>query len=304
MRIPLAWTYMCLLVITATVTLNAQVNNMKLEELKEKIHKETGSVNGDFAVAFKDLKNPDNTILINSDENFHAASTMKTPVMIEVFRQASLGKFSLDDSITVKNEFKSIVDGSTYSMAIDRDGGEGLYNFINKKRTIRQLVYEMITVSSNLATNILIDLVGAENAQRTMLSMGAKNIKVLRGVEDIKAFDKGLNNTTTARDLMIIFEQIAKGSVVSKEACLEMTDVLLDQKFQEVIPAKLPKGVKVAHKTGSVDGIKHDSGFVILPNGRKYVLVLLSKNLTDMERATEVLSNISKMVYDYFVSNT
>lgn len=294
---------LCLLLLFTAVSQNAQVKDLKSEELKTKIQAEFSKTKGDFALAFRDVRNPDNTILINADEAFHAASTMKTPVMVEVFRQAALGKLSLDDSIQVKNEFKSIVDGSAFSMAIDRDGGEGLYEYLNKKRTIRQLVFEMITVSSNLATNILIDLVKAENAQNTMLSLGAKNIKVLRGVEDMKAFEKGLNNTTTARDLMIIFEQIAKGSVVSKEACREMTDILLCQKFQEVIPAKLPKGVKVAHKTGSVDGIKHDSGFVILPDGRKYVLVLLSKNLTDMDKATEVLSSVSKIVYDYFVSN-
>ncbi|MGE5350456.1 MAG: serine hydrolase, partial [Acidobacteriota bacterium] len=291
-----------LLLLITTVKQNAQVKDLKLEELKNRIGAEFSKVKGDFALAFKDVQNPETTILINADEVFHAASTMKTPVMIEVFRQAAMGNFSLDDSIVVKNEFKSIVDGSTFSMAIDRDGGEGLYDYINKKRTIRQLVFEMITVSSNLATNILIDLVKAENAQNTMLSIGAKSIKVLRGVEDMKAFDKGLNNTTTARDLMIIFDQIAKGSVVSKEACREMTDILISQKFQEVIPAKLPKGVKVAHKTGSVDGIKHDSGFVILPDGRKYVLVLLSKNHTDMAQATEMLSNVSKIVYDFFVN--
>ncbi|MCU7500175.1 MAG: serine hydrolase [Ignavibacteria bacterium] len=292
-----------ILLLLTTVTQNAQVKDLKSEELKNRIQAEFSALKGDFALAFKDLRNPEAEILINADEVFHAASTMKTPVMIEVFRQAALGSFSLDDSIIVKNEFKSIVDGSTFSMAIDRDGGEDLYEYINKKRTIRQLVFDMITVSSNLATNILIGLVKAENAQNTMLSLGAKNIKVLRGVEDMKAFDKGLNNTTTARDLMIIFEQIAKGSVVSKEACREMTDILLCQKFREVIPAKLPKGVKAAHKTGSVDGIKHDSGFVILPDGRKYVLVLLSKNLKNMNQATETLSSVSKIVYDYFVNN-
>lgn len=295
--------FIFLLLLVTVVSQYAQVKDLKPEELKTSIQAEFSKVKGDFALAFKDIQNPETEILINPDENFHAASTMKTPVMVEVFRQASLGKFSLNDSIQVKNEFKSIVDGSTFSMAIDRDGGEGLYEYINKKRTIRQLVFEMITVSSNLATNILIDLVKAEKAQNTMLSLGAKNIKVLRGVEDMKAFDKGLNNTTTARDLMIVFEQIAKGSVVSKEACREMTDILLCQKFQEVIPAKLPKSVKVAHKTGSVDGIKHDSGFVILPDGRKYVLVLLSKNLTDMNQATETLSSVSRLIYDYFVNN-
>ncbi|HEX2963595.1 MAG TPA: serine hydrolase, partial [Ignavibacteriales bacterium] len=116
-----------ILLLLTTVTQNAQVKDLKSEELKNRIQAEFSALQGDFALAFKDLRNPEAEILINADEVFHAASTMKTPVMIEVFRQAALGSFSLDDSIIVKNEFKSIVDGSTFSMAIDRDGGEDLY---------------------------------------------------------------------------------------------------------------------------------------------------------------------------------
>lgn len=272
-----------------------------LAQLKEKIIEKLNKTLGDFALAFKSLDNDSLQILINEKENFHAASTMKTPVMIEVFKQANEGKFSLDDSITVKNEFKSIVDSSKYSMNLSEDSGEDLYHFIGKKRTIRQLVYNMITVSSNLATNTLIDIVGAKNVMKTMKSIGANDIKVLRGVEDIKAFDLGLNNTTTAYDLMLIFENIAEGKIVSKKACAEMIDILLDQKINERIPALLPKKIKVAHKTGSITGVGHDSGIIFLPDGRKYVLVILAKNLNNRKEGEETEAKVSKMIYDYLV---
>ncbi|MGE5679600.1 MAG: serine hydrolase [Bacillota bacterium] len=283
--------------------LTAQENTLKKDELKSKIQSEIAKIDGKIALAFRDLSNPQNEILINEQENFHAASTMKTPVMIEVYRQSALGKFNLNDSVVVKNEFKSIVDGSPYSLSIDSDGGEALYKYIGSKKTIYSLVYEMITVSSNLATNLLIDLVDAKNVQKTMLELGAQKIKVLRGVEDQKAYEKGLNNTTTAYDLMLIFSKIANDEVVSTDACKEMIKILLDQKFNRMIPALLPKEVKVAHKTGSITGVKHDSGIVFLPDGRKYVLVILSKELKDDTPAEVTLSGISKLIYNYMINN-
>ncbi|GAB2628770.1 serine hydrolase [Emticicia sediminis] len=268
-----------------------------LESTKAAIEAKLKNVEGEFAIAFKDLQTG-KTLFINEKENFHAASTMKTPVMIEVFKQAKAGKFKLTDSILVKNEFKSIVDGSPYSMDIADDSGDGMYKMIGKKMTIYDLTYQMIIVSSNLATNILIDLVDAKNANESMRKLGAKDIQVLRGVEDQKAFDKGLSNTTTAYDLMLIFEKIAQNNVIDKKSCEEMRKILFDQKFNEIIPEKLPKTVKVAHKTGSITGVQHDSGIIYLPDGRKYVLVLLSKKLKNADAGVKVLAEVSEMIYD------
>lgn len=267
-----------------------------LESVKIAIEAKLKTVEGEFAVAFKDLQTG-KKLFINEKENFHAASTMKTPVMIEVFKQAKAGKFRLTDSILVKNEFKSIVDGSPYSMDIADDSGDGMYKQIGKKMTIYDLTYQMIIVSSNLATNILIDLVDAKNANESMRKLGAKDIQVLRGVEDQKAFDKGLNNSVSAYDLMLIFEKIAQNKVLDKKSCVEMREILFDQKFNEIIPEKLPKDVKVAHKTGSITGVQHDSGIVYLPDGRKYILVLLSKKLKNADAGVKVLAEVSEMIY-------
>ncbi len=276
--------------------LDISAQKPNLDSIKSAIEAKLKTVEGEFAVAFKDLQTG-KTLFINEKENFHAASTMKTPVMIEVYKQAKAGKFKLTDSILVKNEFKSIVDGSPYSMDIADDSGDGMYKMIGKKMTIYDLTYQMIIVSSNLATNILIDLVDAKNANQSMRALGAKDIQVLRGVEDQKAFDKGLSNTTTAYDLMVIFEKIAQNKVIDKKSCEEMRKILFDQKFNEIIPEKLPKTVKVAHKTGSITGVQHDSGIVYLPDGRKYVLVLLSKKLKNADAGVKVLAEVSEMIY-------
>jgi len=269
------------------------------KDLREKIVTELKKNKGVYAVAFKNLATGEE-LLINERETFHAASTMKMPVMIEVFKQAAAGKFSMTDSVVIKNEFKSIVDGSLYSQDSTMDSEHELYKQIGQKKAIKDLVYDMIIVSSNLATNIIVDLVGAEYVTQTMRSLGAMDILVLRGVEDAKAFQKGLNNTTTAYDLMLLFEKMAGNQIVNKASCDAMIKILLDQKFNSVIPARLPANVKVAHKTGAYGTVRHDAGIVYLPDGRKYVLVIMSREWENEKNTTELLAGISELIYKSF----
>jgi beta-lactamase class A len=269
----------------------------KLEKTKAEITSFIKELDGIYAVAYKDLQTNEK-ILINENENFHAASTMKTPVMVELFKQANENRFSINDSIIIKNDFKSIVDHSHYSLSPSDDSDTAIYNLIDKKMPIYDLIHRMITMSSNLSTNLLIDLVDAKNVMNTMHSIGVKNIKVLRGVEDNKAYKAGLNNTTTALDLMILFEKIGSESIISPDACKAMIKILSEQKFNEMIPAPLPKDALVVHKTGSITGVQHDSGIVYLHNGKKYVLVILSKNLKDAETGKKNIAKISKIIYD------
>lgn len=285
------------LLLSLAATIAATIPDMPNEELRTLILREIVGVKGTFAVAYQNLGDG-TTVLINERELFHAASTMKTPVMIEVFRQAGEGRFGLDDSILIRNEFKSIVDGSPYQMDLSEDSDDSMYRRIGGKATIRELVYHMITVSSNLATNILIDLVDAKKVTATMRGLGASDILVLRGVEDGKAYARGLNNVTTAFDLMVIMRAIAEGKAVGKEAAEAMTGILLDQKFRTLIPALLPGDVRVAHKTGNITGVRHDSGFVILPDGRRYVLVILSKGLEDDEAGKSAIARVSRRIYE------
>lgn len=276
------------------------INAQSLDQLSQLIKTELAGTKGTFAVAFRDEAGRD--LLINEHERFHAASTMKTPVMIEVFKQAAAGKFKLTDSILIKNEFKSIVDGSPYQLTVQDDSEPVLYTRVGKKGQIYDVMYQMIISSSNLATNMIIEKVDARNVTSTMRSLGAMDLQVLRGVEDSKAFAKGLNNTVTAFDLMLLFDQMSKGKIVDKAASEKMIGILRDQRFNEIIPALLPKEVVVAHKTGWITGVQHDSGIVILPGGKRYSLVLLSKNLTDEKAGIAAMARVSKLIYDFVLS--
>lgn len=273
-----------------------QTDNSNSKDLLSKLQSELGSQKGLFALAFKDLQTG-RTILWNEHAVFHAASTMKTPVMIEVYKQVAAGKFSLSDSIVVKNEFKSIVDSSVYHLSAGDDSEPELYKRAGTKIPLAELVYQMIIMSSNLATNIIMELVDAKKVTQTMRDLGAMDIQVLRGVEDARAYAKGLNNTITAYDLLMIFEKMAMDKIINKKVCTDMIRILLDQKHNSIIPARLPKEVKVAHKTGFITGLHHDSGIVFLPDGRKYILVILSKGLEDEKAAVESMARVSEFIY-------
>ena len=227
----------------------------------------------------------------------HAASTMKVPVMIEVFRQAEAGKFSLEDSVRVKNEFRSIVDGSPYTLEVSADGEKTLYHRLGQKTSIRELVEQMITWSSNLATNLLIEMVDAKNVTASMRELGADRIQVLRGVEDIKAYERGMSNRTSARDLTMILRAIVENRAASPESCREMLEILKRQHYRNKIPAGVPEGVPVANKTGSITRIDHDSA-VIFPHDRKpYVLVVLTRGIEKHDQASETIAAISRYVW-------
>ena len=248
----------------------------------------------EVAVAFRTLDGR-TELLLDPDKVFHAASTMKVPVMIELFRQAQSGQLSLDDSLPIRNEFHSIVDGSPYQLDVSDDSDADVYHAIGKSLSLRALCEAMITVSSNFAANLLIERLGVENIRQTVTRLGADGMQVLRGVEDDKAFQKGLNNTTTARGLMILLDAIAKGQAVDQKADAEMLSILERQHFNNAIPAGVPKGTVVAHKTGNITKIHHDAAVVFGP--RPYVLVVLVRGLADEGHSAELIASISREVW-------
>ena len=266
--------------------------------LKEKIEEAIRASGAELVgVAFHDLATG-NEILINADESLHAASTMKVPVMMELYRQAAAKKFSLDDRIPIKNDFISIADGSHFSISAEDDSEPTLYKRIGETETIRELMRLMIVMSSNLATNLLIERVGAKNVMELMREIGANKIQVLRGVEDSKAFERKMNNTTTARDLMIILRRIAERRAISPKASDEMVNILLTQHFNEGIPAGVAPQARVAHKTGSITKIYHDAAIVYPPNRKPYVIVVLTRGFADEKQAHNLTATISRVIYD------
>jgi beta-lactamase class A len=257
----------------------------------ERVIKASGA---DVAVAFRTLDGRDQ-LLIQPDASFHAASTMKVPVLIELFRQARAGTLSLDDRIPVVNQFHSIVDGSAFTLDTSDDSDADVRQHLGGTMAYRDLAEAMITVSSNFATNLIIEHLGAKNIQRTTDALGAAGMHVLRGVEDDKAFQQGLNNSTTARALVTLMEALALGKAVDRAASEEMVAILKRQKFNSRIPAGLPPGIPVAHKTGEITKIQHDAAIVYAD--RPFVLVVLVRGLEDAKAGSALAAEITRILY-------
>jgi beta-lactamase class A len=262
--------------------------------MRERVMAIIANSGAEVAIAFRTLDGRDEWLL-DADRTFHAASTMKVPVMIELFRQADAGELSLDERLPIRNEFHSIVDGSVFTLEVSDDSDGEVYKAIGGTMTLRQLCEAMITVSSNFAANLLIERLGVENVRKTVTRLGADGMNVLRGVEDNKAFEKGLNNTTTARGLEVLLLKIAEGQAVSAQADAEMIAILKRQQFNNAIPAGLPKGVAVAHKTGNITKIHHDAAIVY--GDRPYVLVVLVRGLEDEGHSAALIASISREIW-------
>ncbi|MGC0774741.1 MAG: serine hydrolase [Candidatus Acidiferrum sp.] len=259
-------------------------------QIQERIQKS----GADVGIAFQTL---DGTTewFYHADEPFHAASTMKIPVLIELFHQVREGKLKLDDPLLIKNEFHSLVDGSVYTLDAADDSEAELYKAVGQTRTLRQLSELMITVSSNFATNLLIEKLGVDNIRATVHSLHADGMNVMRGVEDIKAYEKGLNNTTTARGLFQLLDAIARGAAVDQDSSRQMIEILERQKFNEGIPAGLPPGIPVAHKTGEITKIHHDAAIVFAP--KPFVLVILVRGIADIKVSAALMADITHLLY-------
>ncbi len=270
-------------------------SSTSLASVRADIDKLIVASGAEVAVAWRPLDaKPGEEMLINPEVRFHAASTMKVPVMIELFRQVEAGQRALDDTVLVTNRFTSILDGSPYELSATEDSDGEIYKAMGQQLSYRRLIEAAITVSSNLATNILIEHLGAKNVQATVDRMGASGMQVLRGVEDQKAFDAGRNNTTDAQGLLTLFEAIGKGTAVNAKASAEMVEILKRQTFVDGIPAGLPPGTVVAHKTGSITRIHHDGGLVY--EKRPYVLVILTRGIQDGKVSAKLMADISRVI--------
>jgi beta-lactamase class A len=226
---------------------------------------------------------------------FHAASTMKIAVMIELFHQVREGKVKLSDTLPIKNEFHSLVDGSVFTLKPDDDSETDLYKAVGQTRTLDQLCDLMVTVSSNFATNLLIQKLGIDNIRATVASLHADGMDIKRGVEDQKAFDKGLINTTTAHGLATLLVAIANGKAVDAESSAKMVEILERQKFNEGIPAGVPQNIRVAHKTGEITKIHHDAGIVYAE--RPFVIVVLVRGIEDFKQSSALIADITRDLY-------
>src|SRR3954468_11018923 len=200
-----------------------------------------------------------------ADRWFHAASTIKVAILAGVYAAIHEGRWPPNARLHVRNRFFSAADGSVFRIAAERDANADVHAAIGKMLRIRELAHHMIATSSNLATNLLLDLVGVETVQGVLDHYKVIGIDFRRGVEDERAFAAGIINRVTAGGLVSLLRLIEAEEVFSPALSREMLDILHQQEFKKGIPARLPREARVAHKTGDISTIAHDVGIVYPP---------------------------------------
>lgn len=235
---------------------------------------------------------------IHGDRLFHAASTIKVPIMVAVFEAIDRGLFTLDSRLHVRNRFLSAADGSPFRVGGSRDANAEVHDHLGRTMRIRELLRHMIMTSSNLATNLLVDLVGVEQIQSVMDAMEVEGIEFRRGVEDELAWEKKINNRVTADGLAMLLRRIAEGTAISEKASEEMLEILHGQEFRSGIPAGLPNEARVAHKTGEISTVAHDAGIVFLPGREPYVVVVLTEWEPSKGGRHAAIAKVSRAVYE------
>ena len=213
----------------------------------------------------------------HADRWFHAASTIKVAILVGVFGAIHRGELLPQSRVHVRNRFLSAYDGSPYRVRLDRDANPDIHREVGRTLRVNELAEAMITTSSNLATNLLLDLVGLDVLQRTIDGFGLVGIDLRRGVEDELAFEHGINNRVTANGLVSLLSLIGEERAFTPQLSHEMVEVLLGQQFKSGLPAGLPRGARVAHKTGEISTIAHDAGLVYLPDRRPYAIAVLTE---------------------------
>jgi beta-lactamase class A len=243
-------------------------------------------------------------VSINGDTVFHAASTMKVPVLFALFREFQQGRMRPDEKMRLENRFLSIVDRSPYSLNASDDSDSSVYALVGTDIALRDLATRMITHSSNLATNALIGRLDAVRITAITRELGATRMQVLRGVEDNLAFRAGLNNTATANDLVALFTALHRGKVANASATRDMLAILEAQEFNDEIPAGLPPGTRVAHKTGCITATQHDAGLVYPPGRAPYAIAVLTRNIPDQKVAARLIADCSRIVWEWLVTSS
>lgn len=236
---------------------------------------------------------------LNAARWFHAASTIKVPVLLAVYDAIAQHRFEPHSRVHVRNRFLSLVDGRPFRVGTESDANAEVHAAIGRMLTVHELAGHMIVTSSNLATNLLLDLVGIEAARASLARLHLGGIDLQRGVEDEAAWEAGLNNRVTAAGLCDALRLIEEGKAISAEASRAMLDILHQQRFRSGIPAGLPEDARVAHKTGEISTVAHDAGIVYLNGRDAYVVVILTEWAPEVNGRQETIARISRAVYEY-----
>ncbi len=266
-----------------------QLSFSQTDLLKEKFLRNVTSIvdNADavVGVAIKDLKSGEQ-VLINENEIFPQASSIKIHILTEVYKQAAEGKFKLTDI----KQFP----------ASARVGGSGILSMLGEisvSMSIRDYCILMINLSDNSATNLLIDLVGMKNVNESLVKNGAPNTKLQRVMMDYQAAKEGRENISTPKDLLTILEKLYAGTLVNKQSCDDML-VIMKMGKGGSIKEGIPAGIEIANKAGDVEGVRVDAGIVYLENN-PYIICVMTKLLSDENDGSRIIEAISRKTYNY-----
>jgi beta-lactamase class A len=248
-----------------------------------------------FAVAVHDYETG-LRFSINGGGHFHAASTIKVAILLAVGKAIDEGSIRPNDTLHIRNRFYSAIDRTPFRIDAESDGYPQLHKLIGRTAKISDLTEWMIASSSNLATNLLLDYITVEQAQRVLGEAGVSGVELRRGVDDTKAHDQNLNNETTADGLVQLFATL-RGDFLSKASREMAINILLQQRFNSMIPALLPSHASVAHKTGEISTACHDAGIVYLPEREPYILAVLTEVPADSNGRRETIAKISETVF-------
>lgn len=276
-----------------------QERSMTLASLQDSLRARIQASGAEVGLYYRSLGPDGDSVALGADTRMHAASTMKVPVMMQLFLDAQDGDASLDDGVEITTTFHSIVDGSTFVLPSSSDSDTLLYRRVGDTVPERELIEHMITQSSNLATNILIERADAKRVTALLRELGADSMQVLRGVEDLKAFEAGLNNTTTARDLGVVMAAVQGSDRFTPASRDSMLAILERQHFRENIPAGVPEGTRVANKTGWITAHNHDAAVVFPPDAPPYVLTVMVRGIEDQTVAAALVAELSRLVWAY-----
>ncbi|GBQ05715.1 beta-lactamase [Acetobacter malorum DSM 14337] len=255
---------------------------------------------GHFAVyAARSGQAPD--VCLNCDDLINAASTMKLFVLDTAYEAFTKGTLHPEDTIVVHNHFHSLVGKGSFALEQKEDSYDPLYAQAGKPVPVSELLRVMIQYSSNLATNLMIEKLGVLPIRSVVKAQGLIGIVFGRMIEDFDANDQGIRNQVSARGLGDFLQKLDSGKIVGKAQSQSMIQIMLGQKFNDIIPPGLPASTPVAHKTGWVDGVRNDAAIVTLPDGKRYILVVLTSGLPDEQAGIRVLNTLSHQAYEYFL---
>jgi beta-lactamase class A len=256
------------------------------QKLRDSISEVDRSLDGVMGVAIEDLTSG-RKYLLRGDDVFPQASSIKIAVLAELYRQAQQGKLKLTDVYTVKASDlvadSPIMNGLTPGMT---------------QVTLRDLATMVVAVSDNGAANILIDRVGIENVNSLLDSLGLSHTRLRRKMMDLKAASEGRENISTPSEMMTLLENVYRGKVLNKPLTEDFFK-LLSTKKNSWIPRELPEDLKVADKEGELEGVRNDSGIVLLEN-RPYIVCVMTTYLRRERDGEEAISKISLDAYRVF----